>query len=93
MNKMNNLKETENSHRVLPAVIGDDCSEDEVSISEFKEIFLSTQQSQKLFQIWFSKQNNPDEANAFLNKLKYFSLSTSTTVSYTHLTLPTNREV
>ena len=56
MNKMNNLKETENSHRVLPAVMGDDCSEDEVSISEFKEIFLSTQQSQKLFQIWFSKQ-------------------------------------
>ena len=78
MNKMNNLKETENSHRVLPAVMGDDCSEDEVSISEFKEIFLSTQQSQKLFQIWFSKQNDPDEATAFLNKLKFFSLSTST---------------
>ena len=78
MNKMNNLKETENSHRVLPAVIDDDCSEDEASIQDFREIFLSTPQSLKLFQIWFSKQNDSDEASAFLNKLKFFSLSTST---------------
>ena len=75
---MNNLKETENSHRVLPNVIGGDYSEDETIISDFREILLSTPQSLKLFQIWFSKQNDPDEASAFLNKLKYFSLSTST---------------
>ena len=74
MIKMNNLKGAENSQRVLPTIIGVDYSEDDASISDFREIFLSTQQSQKLFQIWFSKQNDPDEATAFLNKLKFFSL-------------------
>ena len=42
MIKMNNLKETENSYRVLPTVIGADYSEDEASRSDFKEIFLSS---------------------------------------------------
>ena len=78
MIKMNNLKGTENSQRVLPTVIGADYSEDEASISDFRKIFLSTPQSQKLFQIWSRKQNDPDEASAFLNKLKFFSISTST---------------
>ena len=75
---MSVLTGAENSLIVLPTVIGADYSEDEVSIKDFEEIFLSTPESVKLFQIWFSKQNDPDEANAFLNKLKYFSLSTST---------------
>ena len=75
---MNNLKGTENLQRVLPTVIGADYSEDEASISDFKQIFLSTPESNKIFQIWFSKQNDTDEASAFLNKLKFFSLSTST---------------
>ena len=78
MIKMNNLKGAENSHRVLPTVIGADYSENESSISDFIEIFLSTPQSLKLFQIWFTKQKDPDEASAFLNKLKFFSLNTST---------------
>ena len=73
---MSNLTGAKNSHRELPTVIGADYSEDEGSITDFKEIFLSTPESAKFFQIWFSKQNDPDEANAFLNKLKYFSLST-----------------
>ena len=73
MIKMNNLKGTENSHIVLPTVIGANYSEDEASISGFREIFLSTPQSIKLFQIWITKQSDPDEASAFLNKLKYFS--------------------
>ena len=81
MIKMNNLKGTENSDRVLPTDISDNYSEDEASISDFRKIFLSTPQSLKLFQIWFSKQNDPDEASAFLNKLKFFSLSTSTIMS------------
>ena len=75
---MSDLTGAENSHRALPPIIGADYSEVEVSIKDFEEIFLSTPESVKLFQIWFSKQNDPDEANAFLNKLKYFSLSTST---------------
>ena len=75
---MNNLKGTENSHGVLPNVIGADYSEDGAGISDFKGIFLSTPESIKIFQIWYSKQNNLDDASAFLNKLKYFSLSTST---------------
>ena len=78
MIKMNNLKETESSHKVLQTVIGSDYSEDEDRIADFREIFLSTPQSLKLFQIWFSEQNDPDEATAFLKKLKFFSLSTST---------------
>ena len=78
MIKMNDIKVTENSHRVLPTVKGADYSEDEASISDFKGIFLSTPESIKIFQIWYSKQNNLDDASAFLNKLKYFSLSTST---------------
>ena len=75
---MSDLTGAENSHIALPPVMGADYSEVEVSIKDFEEIFLSTPESVKLFQIWFSKQNDPDEANAFLNKLKYFSLSTST---------------
>ena len=75
---MSDLTGAENSHIALPPVIGDDYSEVEVSIKDFEEIFLSTPESVKLFQIWLSKQNDPDEANAFLNKLKFFSLSTST---------------
>ena len=42
MIKMNNLKGTKNSHIALPPVIGSDYSEDEVSIKDFEEIFLST---------------------------------------------------
>ena len=75
---MSNLTGAENSHRALPPIIGADYSVDEASITDFKEIFLSTPESDKLFQIWFSKQNDPDETNAFLSKLKYFSLSTPT---------------
>ena len=75
---MSDLTGAENSHIALPPVIGADYSEDEGSITDFKEIYLSTPGSVKLFQIWFSNQKDPDEANAFLNKLKYFSLSTST---------------
>ena len=51
---MSNLIGAENSHRVLPNVIGGDYSEDETIISDFREILLSTPQSLKLFQIWFS---------------------------------------
>ena len=72
---MRDLTGAENSHIALPPVIGADYSEVEVSIKDFEEIFLSTPESVKLFQIWFSKQNDRDEANAFLNKLKYFSLA------------------
>ncbi|GIT03889.1 MAG: hypothetical protein CM1200mP28_11480 [Deltaproteobacteria bacterium] len=75
---MSDLTGAENSQIALPPVMGADYSEVEVSIKDFEEIFLSTPESVKLFQIWFSKQNDRDEANAFLNKLKYFSLSTST---------------
>ena len=75
---MSDLTGAENSHIALPPVMGADYSEVKVSIKDFEEIFLSTPESVKLFQIWFSKQNDPDEANAFLNKLKYFSLSTPT---------------
>jgi GTP pyrophosphokinase len=75
---MSDLTGAENSHIALPPVMGADYSEVGDSIKDFEEIFLSTPESVKLFQIWFSKQNDPDEANAFLNKLKYFSLSTST---------------
>ncbi|MDP6522082.1 MAG: HD domain-containing protein, partial [SAR324 cluster bacterium] len=75
---MSDLTGAENSHIALPPVMGADYSEVEVSIKDFEKIFLSTPESVKLFRIWFSKQNDPDEANAFLNKLKYFSLSTST---------------
>ena len=78
MIKMSNLKGTENLLRELPTVIGADYSESDASISDFKQIFLSTSESNKIFQIWFSKQNDTDEAIAFLNKLKFFSLSTST---------------
>ena len=75
---MSDLTGAENSHIALPPVMGADYSEVEVSIKDFEEIFLSTPESVKLFQIWFSKQIYTDEASAFLNKLKYFSLSTST---------------
>ena len=78
---MSDLTGAENSHIALPPVMGADYSEVEVSIKDFEEIFLSTPESVKLFQIWFSKQNDPDEANAFLNKLKYFSLSTPTIIA------------
>ena len=78
---MSDLTGAENSHIALPPVMGADYSEVEVSIKDFEEIFLSTPESVKLFQIWFSKQNDRDEANAFLNKLKYFSLSTSTIIA------------
>ncbi len=75
---MNNLKGTENSHMSLSNTISSSYSEVENVVADFKEVFLSTPESVKLFQIWFSRQNDPDEANAFLKKLKYFSLSTST---------------
>ncbi len=75
---MSDLTGAENSHIALLPDIGADCSKVEVSIKDFEETFLSTPESVKLFQIWFSKQNDPDEAIAFLNKLKNFSLSTST---------------
>ena len=75
---MSDLTGAENSHIALPPVIGADYSEVEASIKDFEEIFLSTPESVKRFQILFSKQNDHDEANTFLNKLKYFSLSTST---------------
>ena len=76
--KMNDLKETENSHRILPNVIGSEYSDDESSISDFRKIFLSTPESIKIFQIWFSKQNDLDYVNTFLKKLNFFSLSTHT---------------
>ena len=78
MIKMNNLKGTENSHGVLPTLVDADHSEKKASISDFRELFLSTPESVKIFQRWYSKQNDPDEVIAFLNKLKFFSLSTST---------------
>ena len=78
MIKMNNLKGTENSHGVLPNIVGTDYSEDDASISDFSELFLSTPESNKIFQSWYSKQKNLDDAGAFLNKLKFFSLSNST---------------
>lgn len=78
MIKMNNLKGAENSHRVLRTFSGTDYSKDEAIISDFREIFLSTPESVRIFQIWYSKQNDLDDASAFLNKLKFFSLSTST---------------
>ena len=71
---MSDITGAENSHIAFSPVIGADYSEFEVSIKDFEEMFLSTAESEKLFQIWFSKQNDPDEANAFLNKIKYFSL-------------------
>ena len=51
---MDNLKGTENLQRELPIVIGGDYSADETNISDFKQIFLSTPESNKIFQIWFS---------------------------------------
>ena len=75
---MKNLKGTENSHRVLPTVVDANYSKEKDSISDFRELFLSTPESVKIFQRWYSKQNDLDDAGAFLNKLKFFSLSTST---------------
>ena len=75
---MNNFKGTENSHRVLPTAADADYSIEKASISDFRELFLSTPESIKIFQRWYSKQNDLDDAGAFLNKLKFFSLSTST---------------
>ena len=72
--KMNNLKGTENSHGVLPTVVDADYSEDATNISDFKELFLSTPESIKIFQRWYSKQNDLDDVGSFLNKLKFFSL-------------------
>ena len=75
---MNNLKGTGNSHGVLPTLVDADYSEEKASISDFRELFLSTPESINIFQRWYSKQNDLDGAGAFLNKLKFFSLSTST---------------
>ena len=69
---MNNLKGIENSFKVLPTIVDADYSEDKASISDFSELFLSTPESIKIFQLWYSKQNDLDDAGAFLNKLKYF---------------------
>ena len=49
MIKMNNLKGAENSHRVLPTFTGADYAKDEAIISDFREIFLSTPESIKIF--------------------------------------------
>ena len=78
---MNNLKGTEHFNTALPTVVGADNSKDGNSISDFEEIFLSTHESVRIFQIWYSKQNDLDEVNAFLDKLKYFSLSTPTIIA------------
>ena len=75
---MNNFKGTENYNGVLPTFVDADYSEEKASISDFRELFLSTPESIKIFQRWYSKQNDLDETGAFLNKLKFFSLSTST---------------
>ena len=73
MIKMNNIKGTENSQIVLPTVIGSDYSEDESSVAEFRQIFLSTPESINIFDIWYLKQNDLDDVSGFLKKLKFFS--------------------
>lgn len=73
--KMPDLSRAEQSQRIFSPVIIVDDSDDE-ACTDVPEIFLSTPGANKLFQDWYEQHNDPDEANAFLKKLKLFSLST-----------------
>ena len=71
---MPDLSRAEQSQRIFsPVIITDDSGEE--AVTDVPESFLSSPEVNKLFQDWYEQQNDPDEANAFLKKLKLFSLS------------------
>ena len=71
---MPDLSRAEQSQRIFsPVIITDDSGEE--AVTDVPEAFLSSPEVNKLFQDWYEQQNDPDEANAFLKKLKLFSLS------------------
>ena len=51
---MNNIKFTEHLNTEL-LTLGAENSENDKSITDFKEIYLSTDESKRIFQIWYSK--------------------------------------
>ena len=71
---MPDLSRAEQSQRIFsPVIITDDSGEE--AVTDVPEAFLSSPEVNKLFQDWYEQQSDPDEANAFLKKLKLFSLS------------------
>ena len=74
---MGNLSGTKISEDILSPTITIGHSAD-INSSVIPEAFLSSPEATSLFENWYSKQSNPDAADALLKNLKQLSLSPAT---------------